>query len=317
MAIRQGWGEALRPIPWTFADSSGAGSCMLAFLELVVYGIVLGGIYALCAIGMILVFKATEVISIVQGELMALAAYFLFTFTVLLKWPLVPSILLSIVAAVGLSLIIERFTLRPLIGAPIWNSIMATIALMITLQALIRGAWGPEQFSVTPYMSRIPFKLAGIRLSYEELAILAVCLVYVLLLVLFFRHTRIGKAMRAVQLDREAASLMGIGVKKVFAYAWIMNGILMGTIGVLMAPILGVYSTMGMIMIKGFVVAVIGGFTSFWGAIIGGLLLGVLETLSGVYVSTAMKDIVSFAVLILVLLIRPTGLVAESVTKRA
>ena len=118
-------------------------------------------------------------------------------------------------------------------------------------------------------------------------------------------------------MDREAASLMGISVKKVFSYVWIMNGILMGTIGVLMAPILGVHSTMGMIMIKGFVVAVIGGFTSFGGAIVGGLLLGVVETLSGVYISTAMKDIVSFAVLILVLLIRPTGLVAESVTKRA
>jgi branched-chain amino acid transport system permease protein len=289
---------------------------MINFFELIIYGIILGGIYAICAIGMILVFKATDIISIVQGELMAVAAYCLYSFNVVLKWPLGPSILMAIIAVIVLCLAVERFALRPLIGAPLWNSIMATVALMITFQALIRVTWGPEQFSVPPYLSRAPFTISDIRLTYEESIIFIVCLMYVFLLYLFFKYTKIGKAMKAVQLDKEAATLMGISVKRMFSMVWIMNGILMGTIGVLMAPILGVHPTMGLIMLKGFVVAVIGGFASFGGAILGGLLLGVLETLSGVYISTAMKDIVSFAILILVLIIRPTGLIAETVTKR-
>ena len=289
---------------------------MINFFDLITHGIILGGIYAICAIGMILIFKATDIISIVQGELMAVGAYCLYSFAVVLKWPLGLSILMAIAAVIILCLFIERFALRPLIGAPLWNSIMATVALMITIQAVIRVTWGPEHFSVPPYMSRTPFTISGIRLTYEESTIFVVCLIYVLLLFLFFKYTKIGKAMRAVQLDKEAAALMGISVKKVFSLVWIMNGILMGTIGVLMAPILGVYPTMGFIMIKGFIVAVIGGFASFGGAILAGLLLGVLETLSGVYISTAMKDIVSFAVLILVLLIKPTGLIPEIVTKR-
>ncbi|MDP6179676.1 MAG: branched-chain amino acid ABC transporter permease [Desulfatiglandales bacterium] len=289
---------------------------MLDFTQIFVNGIILGGIYAICAIGMILIFKATDVVSIVQGELSTLAAFCLFSFTVVLGWPLGPSIVLAICATVILGLIVERFVLRPLIGAPVWNSILATAALMITIQAGIRATWGPEQFSIPPYMSRIPFSLAGIILTWEETTIFVVCFLYVILLFLFFKYTKIGKAMRAVQLDKEAASLMGISVKKIFSYAWIMNSILMGTIGVLMAPILGVYSSMGAIMLKGFVVAVLGGFTSFGGAIIGGLFLGVVETMAGMYISTAMKDITAFALLIGVLIVRPTGLIPESITKR-
>lgn len=289
---------------------------MTNFFELFTHGIILGGLYALCAIGMILIFKATDIISIVQGELMAVAAYCLYSFNVVLKWPLAHSIILAILAVIVLCLAVERFALRPLIGAPLWNSIMATVALMITIQAVIRVTWGPQQFSVPPYMSRKPFTILGIHLTYEESTIFVVCLIYVLLLFLFFKYTKVGKAMRAVQLDKEAAALMGISVTKMFSLVWVMNGILMGTIGVLMAPLLGVYPTMGLVMLKGFVVAVIGGFASFGGAILGGLFLGVLETLSGVYISTAMKDIVSFVALILVLIVRPTGIISETVTKR-
>jgi branched-chain amino acid transport system permease protein len=117
-------------------------------------------------------------------------------------------------------------------------------------------------------------------------------------------------------MDKEAASLMGISVRKMYSYIWVMNALLIGTIGILLAPILGVYSAMGGIMIRGFVVAIMGGFSSLVGTVVGGIVLGVLETLAGVYISTALKDIVSFFILILILIVKPTGLFSESVTKR-
>lgn len=289
---------------------------MLKLAQLIVDGTILGGIYAICAIGIVLIFKATDVVSIVQGEIMMMGAFFAYTFRVMLGWPFPIAVVFAIGAVILLCLAIERLVLRPLIRAPVWTSIMATVALMIVLQSVARVTWGPEPYHLPPFFTRIPFDVAGVRMTREDVAIVGICVLYIILLYLFFKYTKFGKGMKAVQMDKEAASLVGISVKKMFSLVWVINGVLMGTIGILLAPRLGVHSTMGFIMLKGFVVAVIGGFTSFVGSITGGVFLGVMETLTGVYISTAMKDIVSFIVLILVLVIKPTGLFAESMTKR-
>jgi branched-chain amino acid transport system permease protein len=289
---------------------------MLRLAQILVDGTILGTTYAICALGMVVIFKATDVINIAQGELVMMTAFFAFTFRVLLGWSFAVSALIAIALAVLLSMLIERLAIRPLIKAPLWTAIIATLALMLILQSIARLVWGPEVFTFPPIFSTTPFTLAGLRFYRSDVAIFGISVVYMVLLYPFFKYTKIGKAMRAVQLDKEAASLMGISVRKVYSYVWLLNAILVGTIGILFAPRLGVYSTMGTVFIKGFVVAVMGGFTSFAGSIVGGVLLGIIETLSGIYISTTMKDIVSFVVLILVLVLRPTGLFPQSMTKR-
>ena len=289
---------------------------MLRFVQLMVDGIILGSTYGICALGMVVIFKATDVINIAQGEFVMMTAFFGFTFRALLGWSLIPSVLAAVFLTIVLSLLIERLALRPLIKAPVWTNIITTMALLIILQSIARLIWGPEPYTFPPYLSRTPFKVAGINLTQQDVAIFGISVVYMILLYLFFKYTRIGKGMRAVQMDKEAAALMGISVKKMYSYVWVLNAIFVGTIGILLAPLLGVSSTMGFLFIKGFVVAVIGGFTSLVGSIIGGFLVGVVETLAGYYISTAMKDIVSFFILILILIFKPTGLFPESVTKR-
>lgn len=289
---------------------------MLSLVQLIIDGTILGCTYAMCAIGMVLIFKATDVINIAQGELMMMAAFFAYTFQVISGWAFLFSLFAAIILTILLSLAVERLVLRPLMKAPVWTSIMATVAVMIILQAGARVTWGPEVYHLPPFFVSATLHVGGIHLTRLDLAIVGISVIYMLLLYLFFKFTMTGKAMRAIQMDKEAASFMGISVKRVFSYVWALNGILMGTVGILLAPKLGVHSTMGLLMLKGFVVAVIGGFTSFVGSVIGGILLGVIETLAGVYVSTAMKDIVSFVILILVLIVRPTGLFAESMIKR-
>lgn len=289
---------------------------MLRLAQLIVDGIILGSTYSICAIGMVVIFKATDVINIAQGELAMIAAFFGFTFRVYFGWSFALSFPLAIGLVILLSLAIERLALRPLIKAPIWTNIVATVALLIILQSTARLIWGPETYTFPPYLSQIPFNIVGIRITRQDMAILSISIIYMIFLFLFFKNTRIGKGMRAVQMDKEAASLMGISVRKMYSYVWMLNAVLVGTIGILLAPRLGVYSSMGALFIKGFVVAVIGGFTSLAGSIVGGLLLGVVETFAGFYISSAMKDIVSFIILILILIVKPTGLFAESVTKR-
>lgn len=289
---------------------------MLAVVQLIIDGIILGCTYSMCAIGMVLIFKATDVVNIAQGELMMIAAFLAYTFQVMSGWPFFVSLFAALLLTILLNLAVERIVLRPLMKAPVWSSIMATVALMIILQAAARVTWGPEVFHLPPFFGSATMHVGGINLTALDIGIVSISVIYMFLLYLFFRFTMTGKAMRAIQMDKEAASFMGISVKRVFSYTWALNGILMGTVGVLLAPKLGVHSTMGLLMLKGFVVAVIGGFTSFVGSVIGGILLGVIETLAGVYVSTAMKDIVSFVILILVLVVRPTGLFAESMMKR-
>lgn len=289
---------------------------MVRLAQLIVDGIILGSTYAICAIGMVVIFKATDVINIAQGELVMMAAFFGFTFRVLFGWSFILSFSLAIGLVIVLSMVLERLALRPLIKAPIWTNIIATMALLIILQSIARLIWGPEPYTFPPFLSRIPFTIAKIRLTEHDVVIFGTSILYMILLYPFFKYTKVGKGMRAVQMDKEAASLMGISVRKMYSYVWMLNAILVGTIGILLAPRLGVYSTMGLIFIKGFVVAVIGGFTSLAGSIVGGFLLGIIETLAGFYISSAMKDIVSFIVLILILIVKPTGLFSESVTKR-
>jgi len=270
----------------------------------------------MCALGMVVIFKATDVINIAQGEFVMMAAFFGFTFHVMLEWPLLPSIFAAIFLTILLSLVIERLVLRPLIKAPVWTNIIATMALLMILQSTARLIWGPEPYTFPPYFSRVPFTIAGINLSQQDVAIFGVSVVYMVLLYLFFKYTRVGKGMRAVQMDKEAASLMGISVKRMYSYVWAINAVFVGTIGILLAPLLGVSSTMGLLFLKGFAVAVIGGFTSLVGSIVGGFVVGIAETLAGYYISTAIKDMISSLLLILILVFRPTGLFPESVTKR-
>ncbi len=289
---------------------------MVTLIQLVVSGLSLGSLYGLVALGLVLIFKATDVINIAQGELVMIAAFLGMYFNTFVGLSLWLSIALAILLSIVLGMTVERLVLRPLIQAPIWTNIIATLALGIFLQASVRLIWGPESFHFPPLFSREPLVISKVIVSQEEVGIFVVCILYMALLFSFFKFTKTGSALRATQMDKVAASLMGISVKRCYTYAWIINSVMVGTVGILLAPILGVSSTMGLILLKGFAVAVVGGFTSFIGTILGGFLLGVSETLAGAYISSALKDMVAFFILIVVLVIKPTGLFEKRFIKR-
>ena len=164
--------------------------------------------------------------------------------------------------------------------------------------------------------SDLPIEFAGVLITPERLGIMLTLVVVVAALMLFFRFTKLGKAMRATAQSQEAASLMGISVSGIFSKTWALGSALGGIAGILIAPLVGINTELGSVLVPGFVAAIVGGFTSIPGAIVGGIMVGVFENFAGVFVSSSFKRVVSFVILIAVLMIKPSGLFGKPVRKQ-
>jgi branched-chain amino acid transport system permease protein len=280
------------------------------FPDLLVSGLSLGSIYGLVALGMVVVFKGTRAVNFAHGEIFATAAfvgYLLTSSGVNYWWAFLGAVLLTTL----LGVVIERGAYRPLINASDLSLIIATIAVSFMVKGLVRTAYGARGDFVAypPIFSFEPLVVYGVFISPQHLAMGIVAVGCMLLFILFFYGTRHGKMMQAVSEDKDAAAIVGVDARQVFLWIWGLGAMLGGLAGVLMAPITLVYPDMGLsILVKSFAAAVLGGFDSLLGAVIGGLLMGVFEQLLGGYLGTMFQDIAGFAVIILVLLIRPSGL---------
>jgi branched-chain amino acid transport system permease protein len=288
------------------------------FTQQVVSGTAIGCVYALVALGFVLIYKASEVVNFAQGELLMVGAFLAYTLIVLVGVNFWIGALLAIGLTAVFGFCLERLVVRPIVGQPIFAIVMVTIGIGFvarSVASMIPG-WGVDtHFIQTPFYNKT-VSLGAVVLSQDHMAIILLTVFLCLVLFLFFRRTRLGVAMQATSQNQLAAYYMGIPVKTVFSLIWAISAGVAAFAGVLLAPIAFVHANMGFIGIKAFPAAVLGGFGSIPGAVAGGLIIGVVEALSGFYLPEGFKDVAAYIVLVLVLLVRPQGLFGEATRKK-
>jgi len=286
------------------------------FAQLTVNGIAVGAIYALVALGLVLTYKATEVLNFAHGDLLVVSAFTAWALIALAGWPFWLALLATVAIAAVLSYGLDAFIIRRIAGQPQFAGVMLTIALAFMLRGLVSMGFGPESRSyATPWTGQTSH-FAGIAIANLQLVIVAVALVVTAALLLFFRYTRLGVAMQATSQNQLAAYLTGVRVKRVNSMVWALAGATAAVAGVLLAPITLVDVSLWYVVLKALAALVLGGFGSIAGAIVGGLLIGLIEQYAGVYLPDGSKDVAAYVVLIAVLVVRPHGLLGEAHGKR-
>lgn len=282
-------------------------------VQLIINGISLGCIYALLALGFVIIFKASGVINFALGEFMALGAYICVTLLSQYHVPLIPAALLTMGFAVIMGLSVERVMLRPLIGESIISVIMVTLGLAAMLKALIIMIFGVKALEYPPLVSDEPwFEWESVFIDNIYVLVMIATAVCIVSLTFFFKRTRYGNAMRAVANDQIAAQSMGMNVGRLFALAWSIMAILTALGGFLLGAQSGLQLGIAHTGLRVFPVVILGGLDSIVGAILGGIIIGILETFSSVYLgdyfSGNVGEVASFIALIVILMIKPFGL---------
>ncbi len=289
---------------------------MDVLLQLTIAGLSNGMVYALAAVGFVIIYKSSGVINFAQGELLLIGSYLTFFFIVQLGLPWSFGVALTLVAAVMLGLIIERLVLRPLIGEPVISMIMVTIGLASLLKALVNAIWGPRPRAFPAFIPSHEISIGSAVVGVDRIIIIMVTGALLVGLALFFRFTRQGIAMRAIADDQQAALSMGISIKRVLAVSWALAAVCAALGGIALGNIVGVSQDIGRIGLRVFPVVILGGLDSVAGAVIGGAVIGLLETYTGGYIGHGLNLVVPFVVLILVLMIRPYGLFGKEHIER-
>lgn len=282
------------------------------FLHATLSGVSLGCVYALVALGFVLIYKSTQVINFAQGELMMVGAYMHFALVNSCGLSPVWAFVVTLVLAGFLGAGIERLVLHPLVDQPSFALVMVTIGLATVLRAITGLIFSHDTYSFpSPIPDRV-LELGTVTVTLVDLWTILATVVLSLLLFLFFRYTRVGTAMRAVAQNPYAAQLMGISSQRIFTLTWALATAVGALGGMLLADMAYLHTNMGFIGLRAFPAAVLGGLESIPGALLGGLIIGVVENLSGAYLDPILgggtRGIVSFVILLLVLLVRPTGL---------
>ena len=285
-------------------------------LQLLVSGVSQGCVYGLIALGFVLIYKATEMVNFAQGEIMMLGAFVAFTFTNLLGWPFWMAIVMTLLMMAAFGALTERLILRPMIGEPPFSVLMLTIGLGFVLRAGAGAIWGNEPRTITtPYSGGI-VDIGGVIIGYENIVIIAGTAVLCLVLYLFFRYSRVGIAMQAASQNQLAAYYMGIPVKRIYSLVWALSAGIAATAGILVAPVALIDPLMGFIGIKAFAAAIVGGFGSLPGAILGGIIIGVVEQFAALYLPPGFSETSAYVILLVMLLVRPEGLFATMLQKK-
>jgi branched-chain amino acid transport system permease protein len=286
---------------------------MTFFLQLVVTGFSLGMVYALVAIGFVIILKCSNAFNIAQGHFVLIGGYLGYTFLVTFSLPIWVSLLLAIGVAIVLGLLIERLTLRPLVGQPELAIVMMTIALATVLEGLATLIWGGEYKTYHGVLPTVAVKLGKISIPSESLIGLIVSIATVALFMLFFRYTKFGLAMRATAEDLQVVQSVGIRATTVYAVSWVIACVVGVIGGILLGGVSGVMIPLAEIGLKAFAVVLLGGVNSVGGAIVAGVILGVLENVAAGYLDPllprgGMAQVFPFIVMIIVLIFRPYGL---------
>ena len=289
---------------------------MDVFVQLSATGLSNGMVYALVAVGFVVIYKASDVINFAQGELLLFGAYLTFSFIGQLGLPWSLGVLATVLVAAAIGLVIERLVLRPLIGEPVISMIMVTIGLSSLLRAVVSGIWGPLPRSFPPFIPSQEVRLGGAVLGADRLLTIVIAGALLVALTLFFRYTRDGIAMRAIADDQQAALSMGISIRRVLAVAWAMAAVSAAVGGIMLANIVGVSQDVAFVGLRVFPVVILGGLDSVPGAIVGGAIIGLLESYTAGYFGHGLNLIVPFVVLVVVLMVRPYGLFGKEIIER-
>ena len=281
-------------------------------LQLVISGIAVGGVYSLMALGFVLIFKASSVVNFGPGELVLFGAYVSWATILQMRLPLVVALPLTLAVAVLLGLVIERGVLRPLIGEPIISVIMVTFGFASVIRGFLNMTWGSDTRPFPVLFSPEPFRVGPVPVSPVHLWSFVGVMVLLGAFSLFFRFSLTGMAMRATADNQQVAQSLGVSVKWVFALSWCIATGVSTLAGIILGSVRGgVDFSLADLGLKVFPVVILGGLDSVAGAIIGGVLIGVLENLSGGYLDPILgggvKEVAPFVVLVIILMLRPYG----------
>jgi branched-chain amino acid transport system permease protein len=287
-------------------------------LQLLISGVAQGCIYGLIALGFVLIYKATETVSFAQGELMMLGAFSALVTMTTLGLPYWMAVIAAVVVMALLGMLVERLVIRPILGQPAFSVVMLTIGMGYVARGaitMIPGIGTDTQALPVPYKDEI-WKLGGLILNVEQMVVIAATGVLCGLLFALFRYSKLGIAMQAASQNQLAAYYMGIPVRRLNGIAWGLAAAVAAIAGLLLAPITFVHANMGFIGLKAFPAAVVGGFGSLPGAIVGGLVIGTVESFAGFYLPDGVKDTAAYVVVLIMLMVKPNGLFGDQLRKK-
>ena len=283
---------------------------MLLFVQFMVNGILVGGIYALLALAIVLIYKSTRVFNFALGEMLTLGGFILYTFMATLEFPFYLSLPATLFASLIIGFLVERLTMRPLIGQPILSAVMATIALSLMLKGIVFSVWGSPTINFPERILPGEARMIGQIFLNDELLLTFIVSIGVFIATgLFFQFTKTGILMRATAEGHDIAQAAGVNVEKIFALTWAIVAMIAAISGILLGNRFGLgIGTLPLIAMRAFPAILFGGLESVSGAVIGGLTVGILESLVGGYVDPRISEITPYVILLLVLLFRPEGL---------
>lgn len=283
---------------------------MTDFIQLLVAGISIGSIYAMTAIGFVLLWQTSNTINFAQGEFVVLPAFTMVFFLVVLRLPFAAAVLATIlVSTLLLGLLVKKALVERLLAPGILPLVVATIGLSLLIRYSLQQFWTPLALPFPPLFSRDPIRLRTIVLQREELMNVLFAGMVIGALQLFITRTKLGWAMQAVAQNRTLATVLGIDVSRLVTFTFMLNAVLTAVAAILIAPVYLVKYDIGIgLGLKAFYAAIIGGFNQIRGALLGGLLVGVVETFSAAYISSQFRDAVVLVILIAVLLLKPEGI---------
>lgn len=290
----------------------------MQLLQLLISGAAQGCIYGLIALGFVLIYKATETVSFAQGDLMMVGAFGGLLTMTLLGFPFWLSVIAAILGMGLFGIVLERLVIRPILGQPAFSIVMLTIGVGYFLRGVITMIpnIGTETHTLpVPYAGQV-LKLGALVISAEQIVVIAATAVLCAVLFTMFRYSKLGIAMQAASQNQLAAYYMGIPVKRLNGLVWGLAAGVAAIAGLLLAPITFVHANMGFIGLKAFPAAVVGGFGSLPGAIVGGLIIGIVEAVAGFYLPEGFKDIAPYIVVLLMLVLKPNGLFGEKLRKK-
>ena len=293
-----------------------AGEILTNVFQLTISGLAVGSIYSLVALGFVIIYKATDIFNFAQGELMTLGAFVCYFFIVQLHIPVLWAFLLTFVATAMIGMVLEELFFRPMVGEPIFSVIMVTVGLSVFLKGVIGLSWGYMIKKFPTFVSEAPLTFSGFVISPAHLATIIVAVFLFVILVIFFKFSTLGIGMRAVANDQDASLLMGISVRKIFGLSWAISSVVAAIGGILLSSITYLHPSSSMVGIKVFPAVVLGGLDSILGAIVGGMIIGVVENIAGGYLGGDVKEITSFIILIAILMIKPYGLFGKEEIER-
>jgi branched-chain amino acid transport system permease protein len=280
------------------------------FFQILINGLSIGFTYALAALGFVMIFKSSSVLNFAHGGLMAIGA---FVFLVLSTWAQLPiwlSFLVTLVGCFSLGFLIERFFLRPLIGEALIEVIMLTLGLFIMFRGLLLFVFGGDTYSYVEFLPpALTFHLGNVEIPGVYVATFIIGLIFLGLFGFFFKYSSQGIYMRSVADNQPAAMALGVHVRRVFALSWAIAALVCAMSGIVIGIITGInVHEVSNIGIKVFPVVILGGLDSIGGAILGGIIIGLLETFTGGYLSTSLREVIPYVVLIFILMVKPYGL---------